>query len=195
MRCGGRPPLSDEEFGNRFYDPSLAPVASRLCRLLAENLECDLAGLIPTDDFERWLARSSDPDSAADTFFEEVAIEFRLTRWPDGFGSFDALVRFVAEPAPASRPPGHPEVVGAKDHPVGAPGLQGLRARGRRPGALTRRPPDATDHLGMQAGRKPSFAVLNRAPEHSVPKNPPRIMEPPDHPRRLALQAGGTVHS
>ncbi len=33
----------------------------------------------------------------------------------------------------------HPEVVGAKDRPVRAPGLQGRGARGCRPGALTRR--------------------------------------------------------
>jgi len=102
----GRAPLSDEEFGSRFYGPLLAPVASRVRRLLAEHLGCDLAGLIPTADFEQWLPLSSGPDSAADTFLEEVAIEFRLTRWPDGLGSFDALVRFVAEQAPASRQPG-----------------------------------------------------------------------------------------
>jgi hypothetical protein len=48
----GRSPLTEEEFGSRFYDPAIAPVASRLRRLLAEHLECDLAGMIPTDDFE-----------------------------------------------------------------------------------------------------------------------------------------------
>jgi len=100
----GRPPLTDEEFGSRFYEPEVAQVASRLRCLLAENLECDLAGMIPADDFENWLALSSGPDSAADTCFEELAIEFQLTRdcpWPDRFGSLDALVRFVDATAPA----------------------------------------------------------------------------------------------
>jgi hypothetical protein len=64
--------------------------------------------LIPTDDFEPWFELSSGPDSAAGNFFEEVAIEFGLTRWPDRLGSFDALVRFVAEQAPPSREPGSP---------------------------------------------------------------------------------------
>ncbi len=96
----GRPPLTDKELGSRFYDPAIAPVASRLRRLLAENLECDLAGMIPTDDFESWLALSSGPDSAADSFFEELAIEFQLRRdcpWPNRFDSFEALVEFVTE--------------------------------------------------------------------------------------------------
>lgn len=97
-----REPLTDEEFGRHFYEPSVAPVASRLRRLLGEHLDCDLTGLIPADDFMRWLDLSSGPDSAADGFFEELATEFQLTRdcpWPDRFVSFDALVRFVAEQA------------------------------------------------------------------------------------------------
>jgi len=94
-----RPPLTDEAFDVRFFDPAIAPIAARLRRLLADNLECDLAGLMPADDFERWLGLSSGPDSAADMFFEELAIECRLTRdlpCPDRFGSFGALVQFVA---------------------------------------------------------------------------------------------------
>jgi hypothetical protein len=100
----GRPPLTDEEFGVRFFDPTIAPIAARVRRLLAENLECELAGMVPSDDFESWLQLSSGPDSAADTFFEELAIDFELRRdcpWPDRFGSFDALVRFVAANTPA----------------------------------------------------------------------------------------------
>lgn len=101
-----RPPLTDEEFGSQFYDPAIAPVASRLRRLLAENLECDLAGLIPTDDFESWLALSSGPDSAADSLFEELAIEFQLRRdcpWRERFDSFGTLVRFVCGNTPAAK--------------------------------------------------------------------------------------------
>jgi len=96
----GRLPLTDEEFGSRFYEPEVAQVAARLRRLLAENLDSDLGGMIPADDFENWLALSSGPDSAADTFFEELAIEFQLSRkapWPDRFESFDALVKFVGQ--------------------------------------------------------------------------------------------------
>jgi len=96
----GRDPLTDEELGRRFYEPDLAPIASRLRRLLAEHLDCDLSGMIASDDFEKWLSLFSGPDSAADSFFEELAIEFQLTRecpWPERFESFDALVRFVAE--------------------------------------------------------------------------------------------------
>jgi len=55
----GRPPLTDEEFGSRFYNPEVAQVAARLRRLLAENLDSDLGGMIPADDFENWLALSS----------------------------------------------------------------------------------------------------------------------------------------
>jgi hypothetical protein len=58
--------------------------------------------MIPPDDFEKWLCLSSGPDSAADSFFEELAIEFQLTRdcpWPERFGTFDALVRFLVEHA------------------------------------------------------------------------------------------------
>ena len=58
--------------------------------------------MIPTDDFEDWLRLSSGPDSAADSFFEELATEYQLRRdcpWPERFGSFDALVRFVADHA------------------------------------------------------------------------------------------------
>ena len=50
----GRSPMTDEEFGSRFYEPAIAPVAARLRRLLAESLECNLAGLIPEDDFDEW---------------------------------------------------------------------------------------------------------------------------------------------
>ena len=102
----GRPPLADEEFGSRFHDPAVAPVASRLRRLLAEHLACDLAGMIPTDDFENWLALSSGPDSAADGFFEELAIEVQLRRdcpWPKRFGSFETLVGFVRDNAEAAK--------------------------------------------------------------------------------------------
>ena len=102
----GRPPLTDEEFGSCYYAPANAPVAARLRRLLADNLECDLDGMIPTDDFEDWLRLSSGPDSAADSFFEELAIEFQLRRdcpWPERFGSFDALVSFVTQNAPAAK--------------------------------------------------------------------------------------------
>jgi hypothetical protein len=58
--------------------------------------------MIPSDDCERWLYLFPGPDSAADSFFEEMAIEFQLIRdcpWPERFGSFDALVRFLAEHA------------------------------------------------------------------------------------------------
>lgn len=101
----GRPPLTHEEFGVRFFDPAIAPIAARLRRMLAEGMDCDLAGMVPTDDFEQWLDLSSGPDSAADMFFEQLAIEFELRRdcpWPDRFGSFDALVRFVDEHAPTN---------------------------------------------------------------------------------------------
>jgi|ERR1019366_1595392 hypothetical protein len=98
----GRPPMTDEEFGRRYYANDLAPLAAQLRRMLADNLGCDLSGIIPSDDFEKWLYLFPGPDSAADSFFEELAIEFQLTRdcpWPQRFGSFDALVRFVAEHA------------------------------------------------------------------------------------------------
>ena len=96
----GRPPVTDEEFGRQFYTPDTALVAVRLRRLLAENLDCDLSGLIPSDDFARWLELFPGIDSAADCFFEEMAIEFQLSRkapWPDRFESFDALVKFVVQ--------------------------------------------------------------------------------------------------
>jgi hypothetical protein len=102
----GRVRMTDEEFGSRFYEPAIAPVAARLRHLLADNLECDLAGLTPPDCFEDWLELFPGPDSAADSFFETVAIEFHLTRdcpWPGRFGSFDSLVRFVAEQAYAAK--------------------------------------------------------------------------------------------
>jgi hypothetical protein len=98
----GRDRLTDEEFGGHYYASDLAPLAARLRRMLADNLGCDLSGMIPPDDFEQWLYLSSGPDSAADSFFEELAIEFQLTRdcpWPERFGTFDALVRFLAEHA------------------------------------------------------------------------------------------------
>lgn len=102
----GRDPLTDEDFGARYYANDLAPLAAQLRRMLADHLGCELSGMIPSDDFEKWLALSSGPDSAADSFFEELAIEFRLTRecpWPERFGSFDALVRFVTENAQAPK--------------------------------------------------------------------------------------------
>ena len=102
-----RAPLTDEEFGKRFYNPNIAPVASRLRRLLAEDLNCDLSGMIPSDDFEEWLNLFPGPDSAADTFYEEMAIDFQLARdcpWPERFRSFDSLVRFVTEHARAPKP-------------------------------------------------------------------------------------------
>jgi hypothetical protein len=102
----GRPPMTNEAFGRRFYEPSIAPVATQLRRLLAEDLESDLAGMIPTDDFEKWLYLFPGPDSAADTFFGELAVEFQLRRdcpWPERFGSFDALVKFVTENALADK--------------------------------------------------------------------------------------------
>jgi len=102
----GRDPLTDDEFGSCFYESGIAQVAVRLRRLLAENLECDLSGLIPSDDFARWLELFPGIDSAGDSFFEELAIEFQLTRdcpWPERFGSFDALVRFVVEHALAPK--------------------------------------------------------------------------------------------
>jgi hypothetical protein len=99
---GGRDRLTDEEFGKRYYAKDLAPLAAQLRRMLADNLGCELSGMIPSDDFEKWLDLSSSPDSVADTFFEDLAIELQLTRdspWPERFGTFDALVRFVAEHA------------------------------------------------------------------------------------------------
>jgi len=98
----GRDRLTDEEFGRHYYANDLTPLAAQLRRMLADNLGCDLSGMIPSDDFEKWLCLSSGPDSSADSFFEELAIEFQLTRdcpWPERFGSFDALVKFVAEHA------------------------------------------------------------------------------------------------
>jgi hypothetical protein len=96
----GRPPRTDEEFGRRHYANDLAPLAAKLRRLLADNLGCDVSGMIPSDDFEKWLYLFPGPDSAADCFFGELAIEYQLTRncpWPERFGSFDALVKFVAQ--------------------------------------------------------------------------------------------------
>lgn len=98
----GRDPLTDEEFGRRYFANDLAPIASQLRHMLAENLGCNLPGMIPSDDFEKWLDLFPGLDSAADTFFEELAIEFQLTRdcpWPERFGSFEELVRFVGEHA------------------------------------------------------------------------------------------------
>lgn len=60
----------------------------------------------PADDFEQWLQPSSGPDSTADGFLEELAIEFQLTRdcpWPERFEAFDTLARFVAEHGHATR--------------------------------------------------------------------------------------------
>jgi RNA polymerase sigma factor (TIGR02999 family) len=51
----GRARMTGEEFGSRFYEPAIAPVATQLRRLLAENLDCDLAGMTPADNFEEWL--------------------------------------------------------------------------------------------------------------------------------------------
>ncbi len=102
-----RPPLTDEEFGKQFFEPSKAALAARLRRLLADGLDCDLAGMLPADDFEKWLYLFPGPDSAADIFFEELAIEHQIKRglpWPARFGSFEALVRFVAEHAAAEHP-------------------------------------------------------------------------------------------
>ncbi len=102
----GRPPMTDEEFGRLFFETNVPPVASRLRGMLAESLECDLAGMMPLDDFEAWLDLFPGPDSAADTFFERVAVEFQLRRdcpWPERFGSFEALVRFVVEHRPAAQ--------------------------------------------------------------------------------------------
>jgi hypothetical protein len=102
----GRESLTDEEFGRRYYANDLAPLVARLRRLLADHLGSDLSGMIPSDDFEKWLYLFPGPDSAADSFFEELAIECQLTRncpWPERFGSFDALVSFVAEHAHAPR--------------------------------------------------------------------------------------------
>jgi len=96
----GRDRLTDEEFGRRYYANDLAPLAAQVRRMLADNLGCDLSGMIPSDDFEKWLNLSSGPDSAADSFFEELAIEFQLSRdcpWPERFGSFDVLVSFVKQ--------------------------------------------------------------------------------------------------
>ena len=98
----GRDCLTDEEFGEHYYANDPAPLAAQVRRMLADNLGCDLSGMIPADDFEKWLYLSSGPDSAADSFFEELAIKFQLSRdcpWPERFGTFDALVRFVAEHA------------------------------------------------------------------------------------------------
>ncbi len=100
-----RPRLTDEGFGQRFYEPDLALLAARLRCLLAENLECDLGGMTPADDFEAWLNLFPGPDSAADSFFEQLATEFQLSRdcpWPERFGSFDALVKFVSQHASAA---------------------------------------------------------------------------------------------
>jgi hypothetical protein len=104
----GRAVTTHEEFARRFYTPTTGPIAARVRLLLAANLRCDLSGMIPSDDFEKWLHLFPGPDSAADAFFEELAIEFQLRRdcpWPERFGSFDALVRFVAEHAPAPKTP------------------------------------------------------------------------------------------
>jgi len=102
----GRDSLTDEEFGRRYYADDLAPLAAQLRGMLADNLGCALSGMMPSDDFEKWLCFSSGPDSVADSFFEELAIEFQLSRdcpWPERFGTFDALVRFLAEHAPLSK--------------------------------------------------------------------------------------------
>jgi hypothetical protein len=104
----GRAPATDEEFARRFYAPALAPIAARLRCMLADCLGCDLSAMIPSDDFEKWLNLSPGPDSAADVFFEELAVEFQLTRdcpWPERFGSFDALLKFVAEHAQVPKTP------------------------------------------------------------------------------------------
>jgi hypothetical protein len=96
----GRDRLTDVEFGRRYYADDLAPLAAQVRRMLADNLGCALSGMTPSDDFEKWLCLSSGVDSAADSFFEELAIEFQLTRdapWPQRFESFDALVKFVKE--------------------------------------------------------------------------------------------------
>jgi hypothetical protein len=82
------------------YANDLARLAAQLRRMLADNLGCELSGMIPCDDFEKWLYLFPDPDSGADSFFEELAIELQLTRafpWPERFGSFDALVKFVRQ--------------------------------------------------------------------------------------------------
>ena len=104
-------PITDEEFGNQFFEPSRAALAARLCRLLADGLDCDLAGMMPADDFEKWLYLFPGPDSAADIFFEELAIEHQLKRglpWPARFGSFNALIKFVAEHRAAEYPTQRP---------------------------------------------------------------------------------------
>jgi hypothetical protein len=102
----GRNLSTDEEFGKRSYENDLAQLAAQLRRLLADNLGCDLSGMVPSDDFEKWLYLFPGPDSAADSFFEELAIKYQLTRdcpWPERFGSFDGLIRFVAEYAVATK--------------------------------------------------------------------------------------------
>ncbi len=101
----GRALTTDQEFARLFDTLEMGQIAARVRRLLADNLSCDLSGLIPGDDFEKWLSLFPGLDSAVDSFFEEPASEFQLTRecpWPERFGSFDALVRFVAAHAQAA---------------------------------------------------------------------------------------------
>ena len=103
----GREGLTHEEFGTRYFSTELAAPAAQLRRILAENLGCDLSGMIPSDDFEKWLYLFPGPDSAADSFFEEMAVAFRLSRdspWPERFASFDALVKFVSQDSTLNKP-------------------------------------------------------------------------------------------
>ena len=94
----GRPSYSHAEFGARFFEMPLAPIASRLRELLQQFVTVDVSQLQPTDDFMAlFTAASFDPLSSG-LYLDTVAEEFHLAATDTSipaFHTFDSFIRYV----------------------------------------------------------------------------------------------------
>ena len=75
----GRSPMSDEEFGRRFFSPGRAEIAARLRQLLSSHIPVDLTRLDPDDKLVQDIRMDSLDSLATAEFIIEVEKHFGIS--------------------------------------------------------------------------------------------------------------------
>ncbi len=96
----GRPSLTEQEFGLRYFSSDRAEIAAKLRKILTDLMDVDLSGMNPSDRFIEDL-RMDDLDSMSTVeFVIEIEKEFGI-KVPNSAAekmlTFQSVVNYVAE--------------------------------------------------------------------------------------------------
>jgi acyl carrier protein len=103
----GRPSLTDEGFGNKFFPPDRSEIAARLRQIMSRHIAVDLSRLHPDDLIVEDIRMDSLDSMATVEFLIEIEQEFGISvsdAEAEQMRTLRAVVDYVYEATRGSRP-------------------------------------------------------------------------------------------